>query len=45
MCDEIGMTLIIVESPNKCAKIKGYLGDGYIVKASCGHIRDLAEGL
>jgi hypothetical protein len=41
----VPMTLVIVESPNKCAKIKSYLGDRYVVKASCGHIRDLAEGL
>ena len=33
--------LIIVESPGKINKIKEYLGDGYIIKASCGHIRDL----
>ncbi|MFK5892420.1 MAG: type I DNA topoisomerase [Pseudomonadota bacterium] len=33
--------LVIVESPNKCKKIQSYLGDGYIVKASMGHVRDL----
>ena len=33
--------LIIVESPGKIDKIKEYLGSGYIVKASFGHIRDL----
>jgi len=33
--------LVIVESPNKCKKIQAYLGDGWIVKASMGHVRDL----
>lgn len=33
--------LIIVESPNKIAKIKGYAGSDYEVAASVGHIRDL----
>lgn len=36
------MKLVIVESPAKCITIKRYLGDNYIVKASLGHIRDLA---
>ena len=36
------MKLVIVESPTKCDTIKRYLGDEYIVKASYGHIRDLA---
>lgn len=35
------MKLVIVESPNKCKKIQGYLGGGYKVVASYGHIRDL----
>ena len=30
-------TLVIVESPAKCKKIQGFLGPGYIVKASFGH--------
>ena len=34
-------TLVIVESPGKIKKIKSILGDGYIVLASQGHIRDL----
>lgn len=34
--------LIIVESPAKCHTISRYLGDNYIVKASLGHICDLA---
>jgi len=33
--------VVIVESPGKIKKIQEYLGDDYIVKASCGHIRDL----
>lgn len=36
------MKLIIVESPAKCNTIQRYVGDEYIVKASLGHIRDLA---
>ena len=31
--------LLIVESPSKIAKIQSYLGKGYHVVASCGHIR------
>ncbi len=33
--------LVIVESPTKARKIAGYLGKGYIVESSRGHIRDL----
>jgi DNA topoisomerase I len=33
--------LIIVESPAKARKIQGYFDDGTIVRATCGHIRDL----
>lgn len=36
------MKLVIVESPNKCATIKNYLGNGFEVVASQGHIRDLS---
>ena len=36
------MKLVIVESPTKCETIKRYLGADYLVKASYGHIRDLA---
>ncbi|WP_055427916.1 type I DNA topoisomerase [Bifidobacterium aesculapii] len=38
-----GTKLVIVESPTKARKISGYLGDGYTVMASVGHIRDLAQ--
>ena len=33
--------LVIVESPFKAKTIAGYLGRGYIVESSLGHIRDL----
>ncbi|MEU5364608.1 type I DNA topoisomerase [Streptomyces sp. NPDC005925] len=39
-----GRRLVIVESPAKAKTIKGYLGPGYIVEASVGHIRDLPNG-
>lgn len=35
--------LVIVESPTKVKSIAQYLGDGYEVMASVGHIRDLIE--
>jgi DNA topoisomerase-1 len=35
--------LVIVESPAKAKTIGQYLGDGYEVQASVGHIRDLVE--
>ena len=38
-----GNKLVIVESPTKAKKIGGYLGSGYTVLASVGHIRDLAQ--
>ena len=33
--------LVIVESPAKAKTISGYLGDGFVVASSIGHIRDL----
>ncbi|MEM6782623.1 MAG: type I DNA topoisomerase [Bacteroidota bacterium] len=35
------MKLVIVESPAKAKTIQGYLGRGYRVRASLGHVRDL----
>src|SRR5687767_5600389 len=39
-----GRRLVIVESSTKAKTIKGYLGPGYVVEASVGHIRDLPNG-
>jgi len=36
-------TLIVVESPSKARTINKYLGDGYTVYASVGHIKDLPK--
>ncbi len=33
--------LVVVESPAKARTIAGYLGPGYVVESSIGHIRDL----
>ncbi|MEV7008407.1 type I DNA topoisomerase [Streptosporangium sp. NPDC051022] len=38
-----GTRLVIVESPSKAKTIAGYLGRGYVVESSIGHIRDLPE--
>ena len=35
------MNLMIVESPNKVKKIRTFLGPGWDVAASVGHVRDL----
>lgn len=39
----MGQSLVIVESPAKARTIKKYLGRGYQVVASVGHIKDLPE--
>jgi DNA topoisomerase I len=39
--DVTGKQLVIVESPAKAKTINQYLGSGYVVMASVGHIRDL----
>lgn len=36
-------TLIIIESPNKVPAIKNFVGKGYKVVASVGHVRDLPK--
>ncbi len=36
-------TLVIVESPKKAKSFENYLGQGYIVKASMGHLIDLPK--
>ncbi len=38
-----GKALVIVESPAKAKTINKYLGAGYIVKASVGHVRDIPK--
>ncbi|WP_026066374.1 type I DNA topoisomerase [Actinoalloteichus spitiensis] len=39
-----GRRLVIVESPAKARKISSYLGRGFVVESSRGHIRDLPRG-
>ncbi len=36
-----GTRLVIVESPTKARTVGGFLGPGYVVESSVGHIRDL----
>ena len=38
-------SLVIVESPAKCKKIQGFLGSGWQVIATMGHIRALEEDI
>ncbi len=38
---DVNSRLVIVESPAKARTISSYLGSGYVVEASLGHIRDL----
>ncbi len=38
-----GIRLVIVESPAKAKTIAGYLGSGWRVESSIGHIRDLPQ--
>ncbi len=38
-----GHRLVIVESPAKAKKIASFLGAGYVVESSIGHIRDLPK--
>jgi DNA topoisomerase I len=38
-----GNKLVIVESPAKARTIAGYLGKGYVVESSIGHIRDMPD--
>jgi DNA topoisomerase-1 len=38
-----GSALVVVESPAKARTIGKYLGSGFVVKASVGHVRDLPK--
>ena len=43
MCETFMSKLVILESPSKAKTVKGYLGAGYEVLASTGHVRDLPK--
>lgn len=43
--NKVFMNLVIVESPAKCSKIQGFLGAGWKVVATMGHIRALKQEL
>src|SRR5262249_2269614 len=38
-----GRSLVIVERPKKARSIHTFLGSGFVVKASMGHVRDLPK--
>ena len=38
----VGQSVVVVESPSKAKTITKYLGPGYSVLPSYGHVRDLA---
>ena len=40
---KLSSSLVIVESPAKCKKIESYLGSGYKVMATYGHIRHIPD--
>ena len=44
MATDTKRRLVIVESPGKVRSIAQYLGEGYLVEASIGHVRDLPTG-
>ena len=44
MSSPVSKPLVIVESPAKARTIARFLGSGYVVESSVGHIRDLPRG-
>ena len=41
--DGHGTKLVVAECPSKARTIAGYLGQGYVVESSVGHIRDMPD--